>query len=57
MGLNDTNDLEISSLCCVHVEIVTISTETMGDLKKKPNSNHTGTVAEALHDAYYLFFS
>lgn len=41
----------------MHVEIVTISTETMSDLKNKANSNHAGTVVQALHDAYYLFFS
>lgn len=51
MRLNDMSDLEISLLCCMHVEIVTISTETMGDLRNKPNSNHAGTVIQALHDA------
>lgn len=35
----------------MHVEIVTISIETMDDLKNKLNSNHAGTV---LHDVYYL---
>lgn len=45
------------SLIVVQWEIVTISIERMGDWKNKPNSNHTGTVIWALHNAYYLFFS
>lgn len=40
----------------MHREIVTISIETMGDLKDKPNSNHAGTDVWAPRDAYYLFF-
>lgn len=35
MGLNDINELEISLLCSVHVEIVTISSKTKSDLKNK----------------------
>lgn len=51
MRLNDMSDSKISLLCRMHVEIVTISTETMGDLRNNPNSNHAGTVTRALHDA------
>lgn len=54
MALNDMSDLEIS-LIVVQWEIVTISIERMGDWKNKPNSNHTGTVVWAPHNAYYLF--
>lgn len=33
MGLNDKSDLETSLLCCMHVEIVTISSETISESK------------------------
>lgn len=33
MGLNDKSDSETSLLCCMHVEIVTISSETMSKSK------------------------
>lgn len=57
MSLNDISDSEMSLLCGPHAEIVTISLETMEELRNKSYTNHAGTVAQALHDAYYLFFS
>lgn len=51
MTLNDISDLEIFELWRMHAEMITISIETIDDLKKNPktSSNHGGTVAWSLY--------